>query len=212
MTTIRTSAELISIYIADQTFEKKPRLEKQLKTITNEIDRIVELMNSVLTISKNDAGKTNFNPIQFDLKQLILNVIETSFVHQVDGSKVQTYFKGDNFIVFADKNLMEYSIFNLLSNAFKYSKGSGDVIVNLLKSSSNVYVEIVDRGIGIPEKDQQKLFNTFFRASNTDGISGTGLGLYIVKTFTEKNAGTVQLESTLGKGTKVILIFPLQNL
>lgn len=211
MTTIRTSAELIAIYLEGQNFEKKPRLEKQLNTITGEIDRIVDLMNSVLTISRNDSGKTNFNPIQLDLKQLCLNVIETSFVHQEDGSKVQTHFEGENFLVFADKNLMEYSLFNVLNNAFKYSKGSSDVIVKLSTQASKVTVEIIDQGIGIPEEDQHKLFNTFFRASNTDGIQGTGLGLYIVKTFTERNSGTVKLESVLGKGTTITLEFPLQK-
>ena len=211
MTTIRTSAELIAIYLEGQNFEKKPRLEKQLNTITGEIDRIVDLMNSVLTISRNDSGKTNFNPIQLDLKQLCLNVIETSFVHQEDGSKVQTHFEGGNFLVFADKDLMEYSLFNVLNNAFKYSKGSGDVIVKLSTQASKVTVEIIDQGIGIPEEDQHKLFNTFFRASNTDGIQGTGLGLYIVKTFTERNSGTVKLESVLGKGTTITLEFPLQK-
>jgi PAS domain S-box-containing protein len=212
MTTIRTSAELISIYLEGHTFEKKIRLEKQLNTITGEIDRIVELMNSVLTISRNDAGKTNFNPIKFNLKQLCLDVIETSFDNQKNGKKVQTSFKGLSFDVFADRNLMEYSIFNLLNNAFKYSEESGDIILNLTTISSKIIIEIIDFGIGIPEEDQHKLFNTFFRASNTNGIPGTGLGLYIVKTFTEKNSGTIQLESLLGKGTKVKLIFPIQSL
>ena len=140
-----------------------------------------------------------------------LYVIETSFDNQKDGSSVQTYFEGDNFLVFADKNLMEYSIFNLLNNAFKYSKGSGNVVLQLSASSTNVNLQIIDQGIGIPEEDQQKLFNTFFRASNTNGIQGTGLGLYIVKTFTEKNAGKIHLESHLGVGTKVTLQFALQN-
>lgn len=211
MTTIRTSAELISIYLKGQAFEKKQRLEKQLSTITGEIDRIVELMNSVLTISRNDAGKTNFNPIQFDLKQLCIDVIETSYNNQKDGRKVKTFFKGTNFVVFADKKLMEYSIFNLLNNAFKYSQGCEDIIVNISTTSSKVVLEIIDFGIGIPNEDQPKLFNTFFRASNTNGIPGTGLGLYIVKTFTEKNSGTIQFESILGKGTKVKLTFPLQK-
>ena len=211
MTTIRTSAELIAIYLEGQTFEKKPRLEKQLITITDEIDRIVDLMNSVLTISKDDAGKTKFNPIQFDLKELCLNVIETSFTNQPHGSTVQTYFEGDNFLVFADINLMKYAIFNLLNNAFKYSQGFGDVTLKLSASASTVRVQIIDQGIGIPAEDQQKLFNTFFRASNTDGIQGTGLGLYIVKTFTERNSGTVKLESVLGKGTTITLEFPLDK-
>ena len=168
-------------------------------------------MNSVLTISKNDAGKTNFNPVKFNLKQLCLDVIETSFYNQNNGNRVQTLFKGDNFDVLADRNLMEYSIFNLLNNAFKYSEESGDIILNLTAISSEVTIEIIDFGIGIPEEEQHKLFNTFFRAKNTNGIPGTGLGLYIVKTFTEKNSGKIQLESLLGKGTKVRLIFPAQK-
>ena len=104
---------------------------------------------------------------------------------------------------------MEYSLFNLLNNAFKYSEGAGDILLNLSSKNNEIEIQIIDFGIGIPEKDQHKLFNTFFRASNTNGIQGTGLGLYIVKTFTEKNSGTIQLESQLGKGTTVKLQFPL---
>ncbi len=219
MTTIRTSTELISIYMeglkdlymGGQTSEIAERLDKQLNTITGEIDRIIELMNSVLTISKEDSGKTNFNPIAFDLKELCHTIIETSFENRKDGRKVITSFKGNNFIVFADKSLMGYSLFNLFNNAFKYSEGSGNVILNITATSSKVLIDIIDFGIGIPEEDQKKLFNTFFRASNTNGIQGTGLGLYIVKTFTEKNSGNIQLKSQLGKGATVTLQFPIQK-
>ena len=86
-----------------------------------------------------------------------------------------------------------------------------DIILKVFTTQDTIVIEIIDFGIGIPEEDQPKLFNTFFRASNSDGFQGTGLGLYIVKTFAEKNSGTVQLESQLGKGTKVTLKFPLQN-
>jgi signal transduction histidine kinase len=166
-------------------------------------------MNAVLTISKDDSGKTNFNPVQFDLKQLCLDVIETSYSNQADNRKVKTTFKGSTFTFFGDKNLMEYSLFNLLNNAFKYSENSGDIILILSAKSSEIMIQIVDFGIGIPEKDLPNLFNTFYRASNTNGIQGTGLGLYIVKTFTEKNSGKIKVESQLGQGTKVTLQFPL---
>ena len=211
MTTIRTSAELIEMYIEGHNFVHSTQLQKRINTITEEIDRIVELMNAVLTISKDDAGKTNFNPVVFDLKQICLDVIETSYSHQINGRKVRTVFEGDNFSVFADKNLMEYSLFNLLNNAFKYSEGSGDILLNLSSKNNEIEIQIIDFGIGIPEKDIPKLFNTFFRASNTEGIQGTGLGLYIVKTFTERNSGTIQVTSKLGKGTKVTLHFPSLN-
>lgn len=209
MTTIRTSAELIEMYIDGQSCGQSNQLRRQIHRITDEIDRIVELMNVVLTISKDDSGKTNFEPIQFDLKELCLNVIETSFSENRDGRKVETHIEGDNFIIHADKNLIQYSLFNILNNAFKYSEGSGkDVQLNLKSIKSEIQIEVIDFGIGIPEEDQPKLFNTFFRASNTDGIQGTGLGLYIVKTFIEKNSGKINLDSKLGKGTKITLELP----
>jgi PAS domain S-box-containing protein len=208
MTTIRTSTELIAMYLEGLDFENAIHVAKRVDTITEEIDRIVELMDAVLTISKDDSGKTSFNPVELDLKQVCIDVIESSYSYQIDKRKVQTSFEGENFFIFADSNLIKYSLFNLLNNAFKYSKNSGDVILKLFVERGKVFVQIIDFGIGIPEEDKTKLFNTFFRASNTIGIQGTGLGLYIVKTFTERNLGTVSLESELGVGTKVTLQFP----
>ena len=118
-------------------------------------------------------------------------------------------FVGNDFLLFADKGLMEYILFNLINNAFKYSENvGGNVLLNLSETEHEVVLEVIDFGIGIPAEDQPKLFNTFYRASNTHGIQGTGLGLYIVKTFTERNSGTFKLESVLGQGTKVTLYFP----
>jgi PAS domain S-box-containing protein len=211
MTTIRTSAEIISMYLEGHSFQNSINIEKRVKIIIEQINRIVELMNAVLTLSKEEAGKTSFNPVTFDLKQLCLDVIDLSLDSYDVKRKVQTSFEGGSFYMFADKNLVEYCIFNILNNAFKYSKGAGDIIFRVFAAHESVYIEIIDFGIGIPQQDQSKLFNTFFRGSNTDGIQGTGLGLYIVKTFTEKNSGTVQIESEIGKGTKVTLEFPLKK-
>jgi PAS domain S-box-containing protein len=209
MTTIRTSAELISMYLENQNLQNGNRLQKRVTIITEEIDRIVELMNAVLTISKEDSGKTNFNPTLFDLKDFCQEIIDSYYLDKINHAKVTTHFNGSTFTVNADKKLMEYAIINILNNAFKYSEKFEEVILNLSSNNDTIILEIIDFGIGIPKQDQLKLFNTFFRASNTDGFQGTGLGLYIAKTFTEKNLGTIALESELGKGTKVTLKFPL---
>ncbi|MGO4819277.1 PAS domain-containing sensor histidine kinase [Flavobacterium sp. W22_SRS_FP1] len=209
MTTIRTSAELINMYLEAPQVENHPRLQKRVDIITQEIDRLVELMNAVLTISKEDAGKTTYNPSLFNLKTLCTETIDKNFTEIKDKGQVKVKFVGSNFLVLADRNLMEYSISNILSNGFKYSPNSKDIELNITSTATTCTVQIIDHGIGIPKKDQDKLFNTFFRASNTDGIAGTGLGLYIVKTFVEKNKGTITLESKLGKGTKITMSFPL---
>jgi PAS domain S-box-containing protein len=208
MTTIRASTELIEMYLEGQKIEHATKINKHTSTITTEIDRIIDLMNAVLTISKEDSGKTKFKPISFDLKTMCTTLIEKYYNDNNDSRKVITTIANDTFPLFADKHLMEYTILNVLSNAFKYSPEATDVYLNLFYKEGKIQVEIIDLGIGIPEKDQVNLFNTFYRASNTNGTQGTGLGLYIVKTFTEKNGGSVSLESALGKGTKVILTFP----
>jgi PAS domain S-box-containing protein len=208
MTTIRTSAELIEIYIDGENSKNEQHLRKQINRITDEIDRIIELMNAVLIISKDDSGKTNFKPIAFDLRDLCISIIETNFSSNTKGQEINLHLEGDAFFIFADKNLIEYSIFNLLHNAFKYSENCQNIEMTIKSTTSKIHVEIVDFGIGIPKKDQPNLFNTFFRASNTDGIQGTGLGLYIVKTFLERNFGKIKLESQLGKGTRVMLELP----
>jgi PAS domain S-box-containing protein len=209
MTTIRTSAELMTIYIGNNNFNNADRLKNRAQIILEEIDRIVDLMNTVLIISKDDAGKTEFNPISFDLKQVCENIIKINYSDQKDERIVKFFFHGESFTIYADKNLIEYSLFNLLDNAFKYSAGFNDVICNIYSLNNSITLEIIDNGIGIPEEDQHKLFNNFFRASNTTGIPGTGLGLSIVKGFIEKNLGTIHLESKVGSGTKVTLQLPL---
>ena len=211
MTTIRTSAELISMYLENQNVINGNRIQKRVSIITEEIDRIIELMNAVLTISKEDSGKTNFNPTLFDLKEFCLEIIDNNYLNTINIPMVATNFNGSTFTVNADKKLMEYAIFNILNNAFKYSEKSAEVILNLSSTSDTIILDIIDFGIGIPKEDHVKLFNTFFRASNTDGFQGTGLGLYIAKTFIEKNSGAIALESELGKGTKVTMTFPLIN-
>jgi signal transduction histidine kinase len=211
MTTIRTSAELIGMYLENQETKNTPLLHKRVSIITKEIDRLVDLMNAVLTISREDSGKTNFNPEKFDLKQLCLNIVEINYDNQESDYKIRLIFEESDFWVYADIKLMEYSILNILNNAMKYSDNKKDVFIRLKKIDQIINLEIIDSGIGIPEQEQSKLFNTFFRASNTIGYQGTGLGLYIVKTFTERNLGSIKLESTLGKGTKVTLQFPFFN-
>jgi len=209
MTTIRTSAELITMYLQNSQFNEALQIEKRVKTITEEIDRIVELMDAVLTISKDDAGKTSFNPIVCNLNEICKDVIETSFNNQKGNRNVDVLFKSNKVEIFADINLIKYTLFNVLSNAFKYSEGCGNVQLNLFTVDDLVQIDVIDNGIGIPKEEQSKLFNTFYRASNSNGIQGTGLGLYIIKMFTKKNSGRVYLESELDKGTKVTLRFPL---
>ena len=143
------------------------------------------------------------------MSEICLKVIENSFSNIKDGRKVIYVKPVQNLMVEGDMNLIAYSLNNLLNNAFKYSEGRGDVELVLEKNGDDVLVKITDKGIGIPESDIPYLFNTFYRAKNTDGIPGTGLGLMIVKTFIERNNGEVSIESFHNKGTTATIRLPL---
>ena len=98
---------------------------------------------------------------------------------------------------------MEHVINNLLNNAYKYSDSESVIHVEFEVQKEKVSITITDRGIGIPEEEQDQLFNSFFRASNTMSYPGTGLGLGIVKQFIDRHSGTVTINSKINQGCKV---------
>ena len=110
-----------------------------------------------------------------------------------------------------DVKLLRYVIRNLLANAIKYSPKQSPVIVDVYCEPEWVVISVSDNGIGIPEKDMEKLFTPFFRASNTTTISGTGVGLSIVKEFIEVHGGTIAVQSRQNEGSTFIVRLPLIN-
>ena len=97
---------------------------------------------------------------------------------------------------------------NLLTNAVKYSPSGSTVDVNLSCTAKQATLRVRDEGIGIPEEDQPRLFEAFHRAANVGLVSGTGLGLAITKRAVEAHKGTIDFESTVGRGTTFIVTFP----
>ncbi len=107
-----------------------------------------------------------------------------------------------------DPNLFNHILSNLLENAVKYSPGKEEPELHLIYEDKFLTIKIVDYGIGIPEEDKKRLFETFFRASNVDNIQGTGLGLTIVKQYVESHSGSIDVQSEEGFGTTFSLRFP----
>jgi len=105
--------------------------------------------------------------------------------------------------------LFTHVLTNIISNAFKYSSGSDNPELIISELPGKVEIRVVDKGIGIPEDELEKVFNSFYRATNTISYMGSGLGLVVAKQFMELHNGTIALESELGKGTTVILSLPL---
>ena len=112
--------------------------------------------------------------------------------------------------VVADRDKLTQVLINLLSNAIKYSSGGGSVTISARQERERVVLSVADQGIGIAPEDQQKLFTTFHRIHRpeTQGVRGTGLGLYIVKALVEAMQGEIWLESTLNKGSTFFFSLP----
>jgi signal transduction histidine kinase len=108
-----------------------------------------------------------------------------------------------------DEALIRHILGNLISNAVKYSPTGERVTVRIERKGVSAICSIADRGIGIPEKDQEHLFESFNRASNVGDVPGTGLGLVIVKRCVEFHGGSITLVSAAGQGTTFTVVLPV---
>jgi PAS domain S-box-containing protein len=113
--------------------------------------------------------------------------------------------------IVGDLDQIEHAVRNVVSNAIKYSYEGGEVSVALEAREDSVHLAVVDEGIGIPESDQARLFERFFRAGNVGELQGTGLGLALVRQVVERHRGTVALTSAVGRGTSVEIVLPLES-
>jgi signal transduction histidine kinase len=105
---------------------------------------------------------------------------------------------------------MRHILINILSNAIKYSPNSKPVEFKISKSKRFIEFYVHDFGVGIPQKDLDKVFDPFFRATNSEDFSGTGLGMTIVKQSVDTHGGTIDIKSTEGKGTEVKILIPFR--
>jgi signal transduction histidine kinase len=182
--------------------------EQYLSSIHSSIKHMANLLDDVLVISRAEAGKMDFNPERVDLEAFskdIINEIRTTtepslvFLFSVTGRCTETI---------VDKKLWQLIVSNLVSNAAKYSLSGGAIRIDLGCDADQIVFRIRDEGIGIPEKDQRHLFETFHRAQNVGRIPGTGLGLAIVKQCVEQHGGTVAFESVENVGTTFTVTLP----
>ena len=199
LTSIQSSVELIDFYLNNINFDKKEKTKHHINLISSEIQKFSDLMTDILTIGKIEEGKIPFSPTRTALKELIQEINETYFSVRADGRIINFICDNKEYILNVDSRLISHSILNLLSNAFKYSKGNPTI--KLYKIEDFVYIDIVDDGIGIPTNEINNLFQSFYRASNSSSVEGTGLGLAIVKEFITIHNGEIIVKSALNKGS-----------
>lgn len=206
--TIQSSVDLIGRYLSLPPESTRPSIQKQLGVIEQQIDQFGELLTDVLTIGQIEAGKLTYAPRSEDIMALCEDLIATHFSARSDQRSVQLVSEGIPRRVDLDAKRMGHVLINLLSNAFKFSVKVSPIL-RVVFGPTCLQLQVIDQGIGIPAGEESALFQAFFRASNTDGIQGTGLGLVIARQFVELHAGTLELQSEPHEGTIFTITLPL---
>lgn len=206
LATILSSSELIERYHDRMSPDD---VQKETRRIYQQVKHMNRLLEDVLAIGKAESGEIKSNREQVDVPALCGEIIRemrrnTAFKHKI----VYTQQQSGDCLFWLDKIQLRQIITNLLSNAIKYSPDSEEVYVDLNCTDDEFCLKVRDTGIGIPEQDQQRLFQAFHRAGNVGSISGTGLGLAITKHLVDQNNGTITFESEPGTGTTFTVVLP----
>lgn len=204
LSTIQLSVSLIEKYSA--AFQAA-NINKHVNKIKNAVNNLTTILNDFLQLEKAESGKVEVSFSHFDLIQLMRDTVEEMQMIAKDNQRLVYEHTGDETDVHLDKNLLRNCIINLSSNAIKYS-GDGTISLSSSITDSLCTISIKDEGIGIPEEDQKYLFDAFFRASNTENIPGTGLGLNIVSRYVRMMNGNIDFVSN-NKGSLFTITFPI---
>lgn len=204
LSSVQLSASLIERYM------EKPDYENVLKhtgRIRNAVQLLNNILNDFLSLEQLEAGGVTVNKKDVNLVQLAEEITEEMQMICKKNQHIVYQHTGDVGVFYLDSHLTKSSVINLISNAIKYS-GEDTFIEFSTEINDNVCVICVkDNGIGIPEDDQQSLFEPFFRAHNTGNIPGTGLGLNIVRRYVQLMGGKMEYFSALNEGTMFKMTF-----
>jgi PAS domain S-box-containing protein len=211
LSVIQAGIGLLELQKSDMSDRLQVSFDKTYKRVTSQILKMTSLMDEVLTLGNiNNANKKAiFKAV--DLVKLCESTVNTYNEIQEDNRSMSTIVTGKRHTINLDENLMEHAVSNLISNSFKFSKGRNAPILTINFSEFETQLCITDYGIGIPEKDLTHFLDPFFRASNVEGISGTGLGTAIAKEYIALNNGTIEVTSKVNIGTEFVITFKMKN-
>lgn len=186
----------------------KQKQNKHFDRIHKAISHMTSLLEDVLFIKDADFGLLEFNPTLVEVIPLFEQAIAR--MQAIAGPQYSLEFLPQHSVTswMLDSRLIEQMLVHLLSNAIKYSPQGGKVFIRVRDLNNTMEFQIQDRGIGIPESEQQHLFDSFHRGSNIGNIGGTGLGLSIVKKCVDLHNGTLHLDSQVNQGTTFTITLP----
>lgn len=209
LTAIRMFAETIRL----RRIRSRREQSEYLNIIVNETERLTRLINNVLDFSRIEREQKEYFPRRIDLSQILQSTLETlKYTLQTEQFQCKIEIEND-LCVAADPDAIEQTILNLMTNAMKYSADQKEINVLLRRENDCAVLEIMDKGIGIPAQEQEKIFNKFYRGQENEGFNrgGAGLGLTVVKHIVAAHNGTITLTSNVNQGSTFRITLPLED-
>ncbi|MNY00320.1 Sensor histidine kinase YycG [compost metagenome] len=208
---LRTPMTTIKGYLQVLSRQDLPAMNKLfVERSLNQINKLNSLVEDMLQMSKIEAGKLEFNSELFDLRQMLAEMAHT-FGYSYPSHQLITTLPDLKITISGDPQRIEQALVNLLNNAVKYSPKADKVYLTLELQDDQAIVKVRDLGIGLSKDQQKNIFSRFYRAENTKGISGLGLGLYLTKQIIDRHHGTITFESAEGRGSEFSFILPVNR-
>ena len=181
-----------------------------LDCVLKESDHMTKLINDILTISKLEAKDYVVQKSHIKLKDLLENVLNSLSV-QAKAMNLDIDASCENVTVYANLDHIQGILYNLISNAIKYNKPNGKIIIIIKERLDNILIKVMDTGIGISKEDQEKVFQRFYRVDKQRSkiVAGTGIGLAIVKHIVQFYNGSISLKSKENEGTSIEISLPI---
>ncbi|MBD3264203.1 MAG: hypothetical protein GF375_03770 [Candidatus Omnitrophica bacterium] len=199
-----TSVKGFSSLLVDEKFGKlSPEAKRRLIKIDENVDKLMDIVNTLLDISRIESGKTEVKIAPYDISKLIKDVCDFLTPQTQEKNLTLEAKVSEGMNVYMDKNLIERVLINLINNALKFTPNGGSITVGCKKDDNHAIISVADTGMGIKKEDLEKIFQEFFRVSNAkiQDIRGSGLGLSLVKRIIDTHKEKIWVESEFGKGT-----------
>ncbi len=207
-----TSMKALTERIEKGKVAEPAKMKQYISIITHDIDRLIRLVGNILNFSNIEEGKKVYRKEETDLAIWLKEVIDNYKKESTESEiKLSVQIKNDMPALYIDRDAMTQAMFNLLDNAFKFSRASKEAEVTAERNESSIIIKIKDKGIGIDSDEKDKIFEKFYRGNSAVKyyIKGTGLGLALVKYAVEAHNGHIDVESEPGWSTVFSINLPV---
>jgi signal transduction histidine kinase len=187
---------------------EKEKVGKHVQRIKSSVNHLTSILNDFLSLGKLEEGKIDVVKEPISVQDFLTEVEEEITSTLKTGQHLEIKSMDGIQTIYSDVRILRNVLFNLISNASKYSDPGKPIFVSCRSDKKGVFFDIRDEGIGIPKEDQKHLFDRFFRASNAGNVQGTGLGLNIVKRYVELLRGKITFSSEYKTGSSFSVWIP----